>query len=175
MVVRFATWPSGTSVSWRSLTWGEYKRIQSLQACPAEKALEVYNLVMISGPDPAELLAGIMMWIYQNEMTNTPFTGEFTTISRPLAESREKVKSFLYCAQAFVASVFKIPFEVIDTWDSETLLTRVAQAEFVSGVPLNPTNPNTSPEAAKKPKKELTKTQQIAVDRKNESKSYKRR
>jgi hypothetical protein len=113
-----------------------------------------------------------MMWIYQDELENNPFNGSFKSLIIPLQNSREKVSStYLLSAQAFIASVFKIPFEAMDGWDSETFLCRLAQAEFVSGVPLNPVDP-TAPQhglsggKGKKPKRQLTPAQQKVVDKK---------
>jgi hypothetical protein len=166
-----ATWPDGISVTFRSLTWGEYRDVQSLQGPPAEKALEVYHLCIIDGPTPERVPAGIMMWLFQNEITRSPFTGSFQAISVPLQKFREKVTgNYLLSAQAMIASVFKIPFETMDNWDSNTFFTRLAQAEFVSGVPLNPIDPN-SPvnkqgQPMRKLKKQLTPAQMIATERK---------
>lgn len=71
-----------------------------------------------------------------------------------------------------IASVFKIPFAEMDAWTSDTFFTRLAQAEFVSGVPLNPVDPSIPTDKNGKPlrrlKKDLTSAQQIAVERKND-------
>lgn len=173
MSTRVATWPIGTRVTWRGLTWGEYRKIQSLQEPPAVKALEVYNLCKIEGPRPDEVSAGIMMWIFQYELEKSPFSGSFTAISGPLQQSREKVtNTYLLSAQAFIASVFKVPFEKMDEWNSDMFLCRLAQAEFIAGVPLNPVDPavskpNALVDKGKRPKKPLTTAQQIAFERRN--------
>lgn len=173
MSIRVATWPSGTRVSWRSLAWGEYNRINSLQVSFFEKAFEIYTLCLVSGPPPEVVTAGIMSWIAQDELEKSPFSGTFKTISLPLEQARAKVTStYLLSAQAFIASVFKIPFEKMNDWDSDTFLCRLAQAEFVSGVPLNPVDTTAAPVGSSgskntKLKKPLTNAQQIAIDRKN--------
>jgi hypothetical protein len=169
MSIRVAIWPSGTRVTWRSLSWGEYRKIKSLPGPPAEKALEVYTLCVTEGPRPDEIAAGIMMWLSQYELDSSPFSGSFQTLSGPLQQIRDKVSStYLLSAQAFIAAVFKIPFEKMDEWDSDTFLTRIAQAEFMSGVPLNPVDPmaiKSGKSKIKQGKKPLTNAQQIAIDR----------
>src|SRR5665213_2707645 len=172
MSIRVATWPNGTRVAWRSLSWGEYRKIVSLQGPPAEKAFETYTLCVTDGPRPDRIAAGIMMWLWQYELENSPFSGSFKSISGPLQEFRDRVHDkYLLSAQAFIAAVFKIPFEKMDEWDSDTFLTRLAQAELMSGVPLNPVDPTATQSGSSKgklarPKKSLTNAQQMAVDKK---------
>lgn len=170
MITRAAVWPSGTRVVWRSLTWGEYRDLKSLQGVPAEKALEVYKLVLLDGPGPDKVPAGIMLWIGNHELEQTPFGGAFQILNKSLQEARAKVQtSYLLSAQAFISSVFKIPFGDMNAWDSDTFLQRLAQAEFVSGVPLNPVDPSApvSKELRQsRKKKPLNNTQQMAVERK---------
>lgn len=173
MSIRVAVWPSGTCITWRPMSWGEYRKIQSLQEPPAAKALEVYTLCRVEGPYPDKVMAGPMMWIFQYELENSPFSGSFQTLSLPLEQARAKLAgTYLLTAQAFISSVFKIPFEKMEEWDAETFLLRVAQAEFIAGVPLNPVDPKTikSPKMgqgnkANPNKKQLTTTQQMALDR----------
>lgn len=168
MPSRAAIWPSGTRVTWRGLTWGEYREVQAHQGPPAEKALEVYQKCLIEGPRPNEIPAGIMMWVYNYELENSPFSGSFQSLSLPLEKARAKVSgTYLLSAQAFIAAVFKLPFAEMDKWDAETFLTRLAQAEFVSGAPLNPVDPQAQPaqKAPARPKKPLTDGQKIALER----------
>ena len=171
MPMRAATWPRGTRVVWRDLTWAEFREIRSIQAPPAVRALEVYKICVISGPLPEEVPAGIMMWLAINELENSPFIGTFKSLSLPLEEARQKVNgTFLLSAQAFIASVLRISFKEMDEWDGETFLTRLAQAEFIAGVPLNPLDPNAPQDAKGKKvrKKSLTNAQQIALERRHE-------
>lgn len=168
-----ATWPGGISVTFRSLTWGEFRKAQSLLGPPAEKALEVYKLIVVDGPGVDRIPAGIMLWVYQTELTKSPFAGSFQALSLPLQKYREKVTgNYLLSAQAMIASVFKVPFLEMDSWDSDTFFTRLAQAEFVSGVPLNPVDPSAPVGKDGKPlrklKQSLTGAQQLAVERKND-------
>jgi hypothetical protein len=102
-----------------------------------------------------------------DELENSPFSGSFQNLSLPLEESRNKIRSnYLLSAQAFIASVFKIPFEDMNDWDADTLLTRLAQAEFVSGVPLNPVDPKTKKTNKKAPRpSKLTETQRKVMER----------
>jgi hypothetical protein len=170
MTIRAATWPSGTRITWRSLTWGEYRDVRGAQGPPAEKALQVYTLCLLDGPGPDQVPAGIMMWLYQDSLEKSPFSGSFQSLSGPLQWHREKVtNTYLLCAQALIASVLRVPFEVMDTWDAETFFTRVAQAEFIAGVPLNPVDPTAvaSPQRdkVKPPKKAFTPAQQTAIER----------
>lgn len=172
MSIRVATWPSGTRVVWKELTWGEYKRINSSQSPIVVKAYEVYGLCIVEGPQPEEVTAGIMMYIYQYEIDSSPFAGTFRSISGPLQYYREKVSStYLLSAQALIASVLRVPFETMETWTSDTFLTRLAQAELIAGVPLNPVDPATLPnnqtnDKKQRPKRPLTNAQQIAIERK---------
>jgi len=176
MMTRAATWPSGTRIVWRSLTWGEYRDVRSRQGPPAEKALQVYELCIIDGPRPDEIPAGIMMWLYQDTLEKSPFSGSFQAISGPLQWHREKISNtYLLCAQALVASVLRVPFEVMDTWDAETFFTRVAQAEFIAGVPLNPVDPSTvvpDKVGSKRTKKPFTPAQEIAIKRVKDDRAH---
>lgn len=164
-----AIWPSGVSVTYRSLTWGEFREIGSLQGSSAEKALELYKKCVVDGPREDRVPAGIMMWLFNNEFGQNPFTGSFHAISAPLQQTRDAVTgSYLLCAQAMIASVFKIPFDIMDTWDAKTFLTRLSQAEFIAGVPLNPVDPSVPQDKKNskgRPKKSLTQAQQMAVER----------
>lgn len=172
MTVRVATWPSGTRVSWRSPSWGEYKEVNSFHGPPAERAQKLYELIKIDGPSIDRVPAGIPMWLLQYEMENSAFSGTFQALSQQLEQFRNKVRdTYLLSAQAYIASVFKVPFEKMDEWDSDTFLTRLAQAELVSGSTLNPMDPQASKSRnskvdAKRPKKPLTPTQQKVVDNK---------
>src|SRR5271168_4813840 len=153
-----ATWPDGVRVTYRSLTWGEFREAQELIGPPAEKALGVYKLCVVDGPDVEHVPAGIMMWIYTAELAKSPFAGSFQALSRPLQQYRDKITgSYLLCAQALIASVFKIPFSDMDTWTSDIFFTRLAQAEFVSGVPLNPVDPTVPVDAKGKPVRKAKK------------------
>lgn len=169
MITR-ATWPSGATVVYRSLTWGEYREVSSLQGPPAEKALELYKRCVTEGPREDKVPAGIMMWIYQSELGRSPFSGSFQAIAGQLDQARAKVTdSYLLCAQAMIASVFKISFEEMNAWDANTFLTRLSQAEFISGVPLNPVDP-TAPKDKKgntRRKKPLTPAQQKVMEKRS--------
>jgi hypothetical protein len=169
MTTRAATWPSGTRVVWRSLTWGEFREIRSLRGTPAEIALAVYQTCLLEGPPPELVPAGAMLWISRDELENSPFAGSFTSLSRALQQIRNTLPNdYLLCAQAFIASVFKIPFGDMDDWDANTLLTRLAQAEFVSGVPLNPVDPKASKSRGHKkgaPASKMTDAQRKILDK----------
>lgn len=173
MTTRAAIWPSGTRVVWRSLNWGEYRKVRSFQGPPAERALELYKLTVTSGPAPDQLPAGIMMWMYQDEMENNPFSGTFRNLSRGLNQARLKVNStYLISAQALIASVLRIPFEDMEKWDAETFLTRLAQAELISGSPFNPVDPEATDsgkasanQKGKTPKKPLTHANKRAIEK----------
>jgi hypothetical protein len=176
MTTRVAVWPSGTCVVWKAITWGEYRRIRALPEPPAVKAMAVYSFCRVEGPQPNEVIAGIMMWISQYELENSPFAGSFTALSLPLEQARAKVaNTYLLSAQAFIASVLKVPFDKMEEWDADTLLIRLAQAELIAGVPLNVVDPSTNQTSkmAKSDttirKKPLTSNQQTALARRNEN------
>jgi hypothetical protein len=59
----------------------------------------------------------------------------------------------------------------MDSWDQETFLKRLAQAEFISGRPLDPVDPKATkaPDMKqKRPRKELTASQIEALKRRGE-------
>lgn len=169
MANRIATWPSGTRVVWRPLTWAEFKKARSYKGPEAVQALELYRLCKLEGPAPEFLPAGPMLWIRKYELEQSPFTGDFTKLSSQLQKSRDDVSnSYLIAAQALIVAMFRIPFSEVEGWDADTFLRRLAQAEFIAGKPLDPINPAATPNAPSKPRKQLTSRQALSLKRKHE-------
>lgn len=143
-----ADWNDGTRVRWRSLRWGEYEKV-SRESVAEARALEIYKTCLLAGPIPEMVPAGVMLWIAQFELKRCVFHGQYSTIKTELDLGRQKLLSnWLIGARAMISALFRYSFEEIDSWDSETFMERVAQAEFVSGRQLEPTNPDEKPKQA---------------------------
>ena len=173
-----AAWKSGIALRWRSLTWSEYRQFkqQLTYSSPVEVYIDLYRAVLLEGPDVVDAPAGIVDFVGRSMLETNPFGGEYADIAHALAAKRS-VMSYLDTARALVAGLFHYSFEDIDTWDADTFFMRVAQAEFLAGRPLDPEDPAAAAaeaEAAKDPtkrraprrqKKELTRAQQMVLDR----------
>jgi hypothetical protein len=143
MSFRKATWPSGTLVIWRPLTWTEFRFIAEGDGPVWAKYLQVYETCLQQGPRVDVVGYGIVEWIGKYELLNSPFTGNYKTIVKSLQEKRAWVTgSYLNSARALVSAIFKYRFEEIDDWDADKFMSRLAQAEFVMGRPLEPSDPD---------------------------------
>lgn len=158
-----ADWNDGTRVRWRSLRWREYESV-TRESIPAVQALEIYKTCLLAGPVPEMVPAGVMLWIAQFELKRCVFGGQYAVIQKELENSRQKlVSNWLIGARAMISALFRYSFEEIDSWDSETFMERVAQAEFVSGRPLEPSNPQESPEQPGPKKREPRKKPRVRL------------
>lgn len=145
-----AEWESGRQVSWRSLSWKEYKRFEAqLRYESAAKVyLDVYATALVEGPPAYEANAvyaapaGLVEWVGKFLLENDPFGGQYQSVRYALDLKRRELQSnYLATARAIVAAIFHYSFEEIDTWDSETFFERVAAAEAVSGHKIEPGDP----------------------------------
>lgn len=136
-----AQWKTWGWIRWRGLSWAEHKRFeqQMVYKSPIETANAIYRACVISGPkiEESDITPGVIITIANTVFNNSAFSGEFNTLSYKLNQAREIVSNdFLLAARAIIAGLFKYTFEDIDSWDEETFLLRLAQAEFVAGKPL---------------------------------------
>jgi len=176
----YAKWRDGFEVIWRNLTWSEYKQFQfrfdnSPFIEPVSLALEIYKLVLIEGPDPAFVPAGIPAYILKHQMLSNPFSGRFEDIAPALELSRRAISgNYLEAAKALIASTLHYKVEEIEQWDPNRFFLRLAQAEVALGRTFDPVDPNKKkrgqaakddPEVQKILKKELTPSQKIALNR----------
>lgn len=172
-----AYWPSGQAVRWRTLSWKEFQKFRSLQLQHPNSSMEVYlalyRAVCLEGPLPEEVSAGIVDYIGEQCLDRNPFNGRYEDVSLALAVKRDSME-YLGHARALVAGLFHYSFEEIDTWDADLFFERLAQAEFLSGRSLAPEDPDAEAkpgvpgpkdQAQKIRKKELTATQQLAMER----------
>jgi hypothetical protein len=165
-----AVWPDGISVRWRSLGWGEFRHFRMLlQQGGGGVSIEIYKSVLLDGPAIEAAPAGVVVFIAQHVMQNNPFSGDYKALAAGLVDGRSEVKSrYLLTARALVSHIFNYSFEDIDKWDSDIFMRRLAMAEFITGKPLDPVNPEDKDKKAanKLPKiRPLTPGQAAVIDR----------
>ena len=176
----YAKWQDGFEVVWRNLSWSEYKQFQSRFDNspfiePIGIALDIYKLVLIEGPDPAFVPAGIPAYICKHQMLNNPFSGRYEDVATALELSRRAVTGdYLQSAKALIASALHYRLEEIDQWDPNKFFIRLAQTEIALGRPFDPVNPKKKrrgqaakddPEVQQILKKKLTPAQELAIER----------
>lgn len=174
-----AGWKSGVAVSWRAITWAEYRQFtQSMtHKLPMEVYIDLYRAVLLEGPDITEAPAGVVEFVGKAMLARNPFGGQFDDIKHAVDLKRNS-QDFLENAKTLIAGLFRYTFEEIDQWDADTFFDRYAKAEFLSGKQLDPVKMPTPEElaaaaAAKKrpkerpkpPKKEMTEGQKLAWER----------
>ena len=138
-----AVWKDGIRITWRSLTWREYQDIHARPfLCPMDQCLEVYRLCILEGPPIEKASYGTVAWLAGKELEQNPFSGRFDLIAQTVTEKRAKVASnYLFACSGLIASVLHVPFDTISTWDANEFFNHLAQAEFIAGKPLDPTDP----------------------------------
>jgi hypothetical protein len=149
--------PNGTRVLWRALTWKEFKtfsekygHIELTQIYPMGLYMEIYELLLVAGPHPSEVTAGIAANVALQQLQNNPYSGDIDAVVSKLVEKRNWIKSsYLEGCRAVVAATFHIPFETMDTWEPDTLFERFAQAEHAVGMQWNPADPRAAVEPDK--------------------------
>jgi len=150
MIIYQATWPDGYTVKWRNLTWAEYRRIEpsylgasSRFSYPMGAYLDVYKLVMLDGPLPQFVPAGIVAYVAIQQLSTNPFNGTYDDIKGQLYLSRQRLESsYLETAKCLIAAAFKYRFEEMEDWDPITFFDMLARAEKVLGRLAEPNNPN---------------------------------
>jgi len=137
-----ARWPSGARVCWRPVTLGQYQRYRARLEAGEHRAIvyfDLYQELVVRGPAPEHVPAGIVFWIGRREIEENPFSCRIDLVRKALSAHRERVsKNYLLACQAILASVFRCSFEEMSRWTSETFFERVAQAELVLGKTLDP-------------------------------------
>lgn len=175
----YAKWRDGFEVVWRNLTWSEYKKFapryeNSPFAEPIDVALDIYKQVLIEGPDPAFVPAGIPAYICKQQMINNPFSGRYEDVANAVELSRRAVVGdYLQSAKALIANALHYKLEEIDQWDPNKFFLRLAQAEIALGRTFDPVKPKRhrgqapidDPEVQKILKKKLTPSQALALER----------
>ena len=110
--------------------------------CPMDKCLEVYKICLLEGPKPEKVGYGPIVWLANRELESNPFSGHYEPIVRILNEKRAKIAgSYLFAGSGLIASVLHVPFDTINSWDADEFFDHLAQAEFLSGRPLEPNAP----------------------------------
>jgi hypothetical protein len=151
-----AQWASGLKLRWRALTWQEYRQMQSrIYTRPVGVFVDIYRAVLLEGPPPETCPAGIADFVAKHVLANNPFSGKFQDVARAIKVGREELASdFLLSAKAMVSHLFHYPFEEIEKWDADLFFLRLAQAEFIAGKSLEPSDPKapvvTDPKRANK-------------------------
>lgn len=160
-------------IVWRALNWKEYSQLRSTYdpANPMETFIEVFKQVVEYCPwaDLEKVPAGIIEQVARQQMDDNPFSGTFKTIASAITYKRMQLySSYLQMARAVVSATFRMPFEQLDEMDPDTFFLRLAQAEFINGSPLEPSNPEEEKDPKKKkqrPKKAMTMAQEMARER----------
>src|SRR5271163_1921202 len=104
-----ARWADGFVVVWRNLTWAEYKALKpridnSPFVEPMDIAMDVYRLVLIEGPDPRFVPAGMAAFVFKHQTIDNPFNGKFKDIDLALTLSRNMVMGdYLLAARGIIA------------------------------------------------------------------------
>jgi hypothetical protein len=136
-------WPDGWVVRWRSLTWKEFESFRYSSQTDIEKYGAVYKLCVVAGPSLDQAPAGLVEWVGKQQLTASPFTGEFSAIQRAIALKRERfASSYLQSAKAQVACLFRYTFEEIENMTPDAFFECIAAAEVILGQPLDPADPN---------------------------------
>ena len=140
-----ATWPSGTTVRWRTPTWKEFQSLYRSADPRPVRNLKFYELCYIAGPSVEKVPAGIVAWLGVNMLDKSPFTGQLSGIQEYVQLSRSWFQaSYLENAKALIAGTFRYTFEEIEDWDAEIFFKRLAAAEFLVNKNLDPADPRTT-------------------------------
>ena len=149
-----AIWSDGTRIVWRSLSWKEFKQFNSRATHPAERYLEIYKTCILEGPPPNKVGFGIVRWLGIREFDESPFTGHLPRVTAAVNISRDQLaKDYFAACSAVIASVLHMSFDEIEKLDADGFFTRVAQAEFIVGKPLDPVDPRTRKASGRRPRK----------------------
>lgn len=140
------------AVHWRDLNYGEHRRFSQSRTPPRALFCDVYETCLVAGPPLAQATAGIVAWIARQQLEQNPFSGLFAPLHNALYRARERVRSDWFCsARAVLASTFRCSFDEIASWSPELFFERVAQAELLTGVPVEPADPRQEQAKAKAP------------------------
>ena len=138
-----ATWSDGIEVRWRSLSLEEFRRFRGRNVDERILWAEIYEACLVAGPSLNRAPAGVVAFVGKTELEQNPFNGKFRPIQAYLGQAREAIQSnYLQIARAVLSGTFRYTFEEIDAWPPELFFERLAQAEMLTGVPVNPSDPN---------------------------------
>ena len=149
-----ATWPSFKSpgyvrVLWRALNWSEFRSVQARYGhlpmtlySPMDLYMEVYEKIVLSGPRPEVVTAGIAAQVALHQLNNSPFSGNFDAVAHKLIEKRKWLsENYLESCRAIIAATFRVSFEEMDKWDAEQIFEKFVMAEYALGNQFNPADP----------------------------------
>lgn len=135
--------PAYYSVAWRDLTLDEHRRFRSRADNLRLVYCDIYEACLLEGPGLEQAPAGIVCWIAKQQLEENPFSGGFKAIAKSLVQARARVEnSWFLNAQAVLAATFRYTLEEVESWPPSVFFERVAQAEMLTGVPLNPEDPD---------------------------------
>src|ERR1035438_2269219 len=137
-----ATWPGGTRVRFRTLTWKEFQHFSTLPLSKPARNLAVYQACLLSGPSPDQVPAGVVAWIGCEQIDQSPFGSKFKILNQYLQLGRNWLgSSYIHQAQALVAGTLHYTPEGGGGRDAETFFKRWAAAELLVGKRLEPADP----------------------------------
>lgn len=138
-----ASWASGQTIQFRLLTWKEYRYATALAVTEAERDLWLYERVLVRGPKPEDVPAGIVFWLGQYLIDGSPFSETVESVKKFRQLTQQWFEnSYLEQARAIISATFHVPFEAIDDWDHETFFQRLIAAEMLIGKRMEPVSPD---------------------------------
>lgn len=158
-----AIWSDGTSVTWRDLTYKEYRALrpswevvypEDLGIIDCAWALDVYKTCLEIGPDPDFVPFGIVQFVAQHQLIDNPFSGQFKGLQQAITAARDRVShNYMLVAKALISSAFHYKMEEIDEWPADIFFTRLAQTEILFGQVGTLVDPNAKPEPPPQPRR----------------------
>jgi hypothetical protein len=156
-----ASWASGQTVQFRLLSWKEFRYVTSIDITAAERNLWIYERVRLRGPEIEDVPAGIVAWLGQYLVDQSPFSETVETVKKFRYLALQWFESsYLEQARALIAGTFHIPFDEIEEWDHETFFQRLVAAEMLVGKRMDPVTAeerNAAPAADGRSRKEQQK------------------
>ena len=153
-----ARWRNGRELIFRPLTWAEYRRFEQEALYRPEMSVycDIYRAAVLQGPalgvlqapSATDASAGLVEFVGRTLFDESVFSGRYADVKQALEIKRTALQSnYLLAARAVIGSLFHKTDEEMDAWDADTFFDYVARAEFISGRPFEPGDPN----ASKKP------------------------
>jgi len=129
-------------VKWRDLNYSELQGFRQTREHSRIVFTRIYEACVVDGPSLDDIPAGIAVWIAKQQLEQNPFNGRYETIAPALEAARSKVTAnWRKAACAVVAGTFRYSLEEIDSWPPDVFLERLAMAELLTGIPVNPADP----------------------------------
>jgi hypothetical protein len=164
-----AQWADGTVVRWRALSWVEYRRFQHrVSALDATTVCDIYTTCVIQGPPPERVPAGVAQFICEQLLEGNPFGGDAKLLKQAVSQARQQLQnSYFLQARALIMRAFHCSFEDIDKWDASLFFERLAMAEMIVGVNVEPVDPRAAKDHQSKipAARPMNITQAIAAER----------